>query len=130
MKSELARVDAHARAVAALAVEPIDIRGFTVFFGDDLAYAIPAALPDAPDGLDAAVTALLEEFARRGAPPRIEASILASRALPAALAARGLAALEEAPLFVCRPGGLRPRRAAHVRWVGAGDDPAFVASVM
>jgi GNAT superfamily N-acetyltransferase len=129
---DLARIDAHARALAALAGEVVEVPGFTLFLGGDGdAFAIPGALPDDADGLEAAVAGLLDAFAHRGVAPRVELSLLASRALPAALATRGLAAVDEAPLFVCRPAGLRPRRGeARVRWIGAGDDLAFVASVM
>lgn len=131
MKNEVARVDAHARAVAALTTEPVEVSFFTAFFDDGLAYAVPGTVPGDADAIDAGVGALFEEFARRGAPVRIELSLLASRNLPAVLAARRLAAVDESPLFICRVGSLRPRReGARVRWVGPGDDPAFVASLM
>jgi ribosomal protein S18 acetylase RimI-like enzyme len=130
MNRDLRRVDAHARGIGSLAAAAVELPGFTAFFPDDAAWAVPRDAADEPDGLDAQLAGLAAAFSDRGRPLRVELVSMAWPALAAALAARGLAAVEETPLVVLRRPPPAAGAAAHIRWVAPGDDLAFVASLM
>lgn len=134
---QLVMIDAHAAELAALFGERVDLPGFSVVFPRDSevpATAVPIATSDDAATLEAQIAGLVAAFAARGLPPRVELATLAWRSLPAALLASGFIPIEETPLLVCRPGRPAPRRppapSVDVRWVGPGDDLAFVASLM
>jgi GNAT superfamily N-acetyltransferase len=131
---DLARVDAHARAMGALVSEVIDVGPFTALLPRDEgapAYAVPrAAVSDARDAL-APLEELRQLFAERTLPLRLELTLLAWGELVPALTSAGLMPEDEAPLFVCRPAAFRPSSGgAQVRWVDPGEDLAFVGAVM
>jgi GNAT superfamily N-acetyltransferase len=134
MRSELARVDAHARGMGALAAPAVELPGFTAFFPEaGTAWAVPRDPSGDPDTLEEQLAGLAAAFAARDRMLLVELVALAWPALPAALASRGLSVLEETPLLVRRGGAAAPRRAGagvQARWVAAGDDLAFVASLM
>jgi len=136
MRPDLGRVDEHARGMGAFAAPAVELPGFTAFFPDEgPAWAVPRDPAGEPDALDDQISGLRSAFVARDRPLLIELVALAWPALPAALASRGLAVIEETPLLVLRPGGPAPRRRhplgpARARWVGPGEDLAFVASLM
>ena len=149
LRDELERVEAHARAVAALAAERVAIGPFDVFFATDArdatdataatdaaddgpSYAVPARPSHDQDVLRRHIAELVEAFRTRGLPPRVELSLLLWPEMPQALAASGLTQIEDSPLFVVTPASFRPRPRADVgvRWVAPGESPALTLSIV
>src|SRR5215471_21425126 len=121
-RSELEAVEAHARSVAALGSgEAIAVGAFDAFFAPDdgPSYAVPARPTGDQEALRGEIAALAEEFVSRRVPLRIEMTLLLWPELPPALAATGLRAAEQTPLYVLARPRFRPRSVAGltVRWV-------------
>jgi GNAT superfamily N-acetyltransferase len=134
LRDELARVEAHARAIAGLHSDRATIGPFDIFYArdDGPSYAVPARLNDDQDALRADIAALVRAFAEREVPVRVELTLLLWPELPPALAASGLTQIEDSPLFIVTPGSFRPRPPGDldIRWVGSGESPALALSLV
>src|SRR5215468_3022361 len=107
LKAELERVEAHARAVASLRCERVEVGPFDLFVAGEgePSYAVPARPTGDQDAVRRDIAALADAFAARGLPVRVELSLLLWPELPPALAASGLVQVEESPLFVVTAAG-------------------------
>jgi len=136
LRAELELVEAHARAVAGLRSERVEVGAFDAFFAaaddDGPAYAIPARPAADEEQLGADLAELHQLFHARNLPLRVELTLFLWPELPPALAAAGLVQVEDSPLFILDPAGLRPRRpdALGVRWIAPGENPAFALSLV
>src|SRR5262249_45281677 len=139
LRAELELVETHARAVAGLRSERVEVGAFDAFFAtsdpvgpEGPAYAIPAR-PAADKGqLAADLATLAQAFHARGVPVSVELTLFLWPEIPPALAAAGLVQVEDSPLFVLDPASFRPRRpdALSTRWIAPGEIPAFALSLV
>lgn len=136
LRAELDLVEAHARAVAGLRSDRLEVGAFDAFFAsgdaEGPAYAIPARPAADKEALAADLAALAQAFHARGRPVRVELTLFLWPELPPALAAAGLVQVEDSPLFILDPAGFRPHRpdALRARWIAPGENPAFALSLV
>src|SRR5215468_7398732 len=104
LRAELELVEAHARAVAGLRSERVEVGAFDAFFAaadpQGPAYAIPARPAADKEQLAADLAALAQAFHERGRAVRVELTLFLWPELPPALAAAGLVQVEDSPLFI------------------------------